>query len=303
MPRRYTLLIAEPATGEERRFTIYPRRAMLVAILLVLLPILVGLAIRWSARAETAALRATAATLQAENDSFRGMTRALTDQLDGVQSAVAQLSVDSRLDPDSARALARLPAAVRSGAMGGSSISTPIARSVLAPTLASPEDTFGMLREVLGRLGSRLDLVRNDVRRRAALAASTPSVWPAEGNLSAGFGRRLDPFRGDLAHHSGIDISASKGQPVHATAAGTVTSAGWNGDYGKMVVIEHGFGLVTRYGHLQDFSVKPGDTVERMQQIGRVGATGRATGPHLHYELLVNGQMTNPLRLLTDPRR
>ncbi len=159
-----------------------------------------------------------------------------------------------------------------------------------------------MLREVLGRLGSRLDLVRNDVQRRAALVASTPSVWPSEGALSAGYGARIDPFRGDLAHHSGIDISAPRGQPVHATAAGTVISAGWNGDYGKMVVIDHGFGLVTRYGHLQDFSVKPGDKVARLQPIGRIGTTGRATGPHLHYELLVNGQMTNPLRLLTAPR-
>lgn len=303
MARRYTLLIADPLTGEEHRFTIHARRVLVAAAVLFLLPVFAGLAIRWSARAETAALQVTAATLQAENDSFRAMTRALTDQLDGVQSAVAQLSIDSRLDPDSARALARLPASVRSGAMGGSSMHTPIARSVLAPTLASPEDTFGMLREVLGRLGSRLDLVRNDVQRRAALVASTPSVWPSAGSLSAGYGARVDPFRGDLAHHSGIDISAPKGQPVHATAAGKVSSAGWNGDYGNMVVIDHGFGLVTRYGHLLDFSVKAGDTVERMQPIGRIGATGRATGPHLHYELLVNGQMTNPLRLLTTPRR
>jgi murein DD-endopeptidase MepM/ murein hydrolase activator NlpD len=303
VPRRYVLLIGDPATGEEHRFTIHARRALIAAGLLFLLPILGGLAIRWSARAETVALHATATTLQAENDSFRAMTRALTDQLDGVQSAVAQLSVESRLDPDSARALARLPASVRSGAMGGSEMRTPIARSVLAPTLASPEDTFGMLREVLGRLGSRLDLVRNDVQRRAALVASTPSVWPSEGNLSAGYGTRVDPFRGELAHHSGIDISAPKGQPVHATASGTVVSVGWNGDYGNMVVIDHGFGLVTRYGHLLDFSVKPGDTVQRLQQVGRIGSTGRATGPHLHYELLVNGQLTNPLRLLTDPRR
>ncbi len=303
VPRRYTLLIVDPVTGVEHRFTIYARRLMVVAGLVLLLPILAGLAIRWSTHAETAALRATAATLQAENESFRAMTRALTDQLDSVQSAVAQLSVESKLDPDSARALARLPAAVRSGAMGGTATSTPIARSVLAPTLASPDDTFGMLREVLGRLGSRLDLVRHDVQRRAALAASTPSIWPAQGYLSAGFGRRLDPFHGELAHHSGIDISAPKGQPVYATAAGTVTAAGWNGDYGNMVTIDHGFGLVTRYGHLQDYSVKPGDKVERMQPIGRIGATGRATGPHLHYELLVNGQMTNPLRLLAGSRR
>ncbi|HSK08283.1 MAG TPA: M23 family metallopeptidase [Vicinamibacterales bacterium] len=297
------MVVADEATGVARQCSVRLRPALVIAALLLALPILAGLGIRWSARAETAALRATATTLQAENDSFREMTRALTDQLEGVQAAVAQLSIDSRLDPDSARALSRLPAAVRSGAMGGSSMTTPIARSVLAPTLASPDDTFGMLREVLGRLGSRLDLVRGDVQRRAALAASTPSIWPSQGNLSASYGRRVDPFNGELAHHSGIDISAPKGQPVYATAAGTVKSAGWNGDYGKMVVIDHGFGLVTRYGHLHDFTVKAGDEVERMQQVGVIGATGRATGPHLHYELLVNGQLTNPLSLLTGKRR
>jgi murein DD-endopeptidase MepM/ murein hydrolase activator NlpD len=156
---------------------------------------------------------------------------------------------------------------------------------------------------VLGRLGSKLDLVRGDVEKRAALAAATPSVWPALGALTANYGRREDPFTGSLAHHSGIDISTRKGQAAYATAAGIVESASWNGDYGKMVVLDHGFGLKTRYGHLDDYAVKPGDRVERMQVIGYVGATGRATGPHLHYEMLVNGRLTDPLRLLRDPRR
>jgi murein DD-endopeptidase MepM/ murein hydrolase activator NlpD len=301
--RRYTIVVGNAATGTSRQFTVSLKPVLAVVSFLALLPVLVGIAARWSVQAETESLRLTAATLQVENDSFRAMTKELTEQIEGVQTAVAQLSEDSKLDPESARALAKLPAAVRTGAMGGSATPTAIARSVLSPTLASPDDTFGMLREVLGRLGSRLDLVKNDVQRRAALAASTPSIWPAQGYLSAAYGRRIDPFHGDLAHHAGIDISAKRGQPVHATAAGSVTSAGWNGDYGKMVVIDHGFGLVTRYAHLHDFSVKPGDKVERMQVIGTVGSTGRATGPHLHYELLVNGQLTNPLHLLRDPRR
>ena len=302
-PRRYTFLVADRSTGVVRRFTISLKPTLVVVALAFSLPVLIGLGARWSAHAEIASLRASAVTLQVENDSFRSMTKELTDQIGAVQDAVADLSAESKLDPNSARALARLPAFVRAGAMGGGNAGSPIARSVLSPALASPEDTFGMLRELLTRLGSRLDLVRGDVEKRSALAAATPSVWPARGSLSASFGQRQDPFTGSLAQHTGIDISTEKGQPVHATAAGVVDSAGWNGDYGKMVVIDHGFGLRTRYGHLDGFAVKPGDRVERMQVIGSVGATGRSTGPHLHYELLVNGQLTNPLRLLTDPRR
>jgi murein DD-endopeptidase MepM/ murein hydrolase activator NlpD len=82
-----------------------------------------------------------------------------------------------------------------------------------------------------------------------------------------------------------------------------VNSAGWNGDYGNMVVIDHKFGLVTRYGHLSAYSVRPGQHVDRGEVIGQIGSTGRTTGPHLHYELLVNGQLTNPLSLLLDGRR
>jgi murein DD-endopeptidase MepM/ murein hydrolase activator NlpD len=302
--RRFTILIADRSTGVVRRFTVSLRPTLALVALVLGLPVLVGLGARWSARAEIAALRTTAVTLEAENNIFRGMSKELTDQIGAVQDAVTHLSEESKLDPDSARALARLPAFVRTGAMGGAnSANTPIARSVLSPSLASPEDTFGMLRELLGRLGSSLDLVRDDVEKRAALAAATPSVWPALGPLTASYGRREDPFTGSAAHHSGIDISTRKGQAACATAAGTVESASWNGDYGKMVVLDHGFGLKTRYGHLDGYAVKVGDRVERMQVIGYVGSTGRATGPHLHYEMLVNGRLTDPLRLLRDPRR
>ncbi|RPJ71980.1 MAG: M23 family metallopeptidase [Acidobacteria bacterium] len=301
--RRFTILVADRTTGVVRRFTISLRPTLAIIGLILSLPVLVGLGARWSARGEISSLRTSAVTLQAENNIFRAMTTDLTDQIGAVQDAVAHLSEDSKLDPASARALAKLPAFVRTGAMGGAnSTTTPIARSMLSPSLASPEDTFGMLRELLGRLGSKLDLVRDDVQKRAALAAATPSVWPAQGSLSASYGPREDPFTGSLAHHSGIDISTPKGQPVYSTAAGTVESAAWNGDYGKMVVIDHGFGLTTRYGHLEGYAVKPGDRVERMQVIGYVGSTGRATGPHLHYEMLVNGRLTDPLRF-TDPRR
>jgi murein DD-endopeptidase MepM/ murein hydrolase activator NlpD len=302
-PKRYTIVIADRTTGVVRRFTLSLRPALTVVAVLFSLPVLIGLGARWSALAEVSALRTTATSLQLQNESFRSMTAALTGQVESVQSAVGELSVKARLDPDSARALAKLPAAVRSRAMGGGTSGTPIARSVLAPSLASPEDTFGALRDVLGRLTSRLELAQGDLDRRAELLGATPSIWPARGALSATFGMREDPFGRGNEVHAGIDISADRGQPVYATADGVVESTGWNGDYGNMVVINHNFGLVTRYAHLSGFSVTPGERVERGRVIGQIGATGRATGPHLHYELLVNGQLTNPLALLTGGRR
>jgi murein DD-endopeptidase MepM/ murein hydrolase activator NlpD len=121
--------------------------------------------------------------------------------------------------------------------------------------------------------------------------------------LSARFGPREDPIDGGSEFHTGIDISLDPGHPVYATAAGEVEAAAFNGAYGRMVVINHGYGLVTRYAHLSGFAVSVGDHVERGRVIGYVGSSGRTTGPHLHYELLVNGQLMDPLRLLTAPRR
>lgn len=301
--KRYTVVIADRDNDLVRHFTIPLRPALAALAVAFALPVLVGLGARWSALAEITALRARTQTLQVENTSYRLATKELTDQVVAVQAFVDELSASAKLDPESATALARLPVSVRAGAMGGGTANSPIARSVLSPTLALPDDTFGPLREWLGRLGSRLELVKNDVDKRAALVAATPSIWPAYGPLSATFGRREDPFDGGLAHHSGIDISADPGQPVYATATGTVQSADWNGDYGKMIVVDHGFGIVTRYAHLSGYAVRPGDKVERNQVIGYVGATGRATGPHLHYEMLVHGQLQNPLRYLTDTGR
>src|SRR5207237_1320880 len=144
---------------------------------------------------------------------------------------------------------------------------------------------------------SRLRNVRRDVEQREALAAATPSIWPAHGWLTGTFGGRSDPFTGEPGFHQGLDISTDKGQPVFATADGTVESASYTGDYGNFLVLRHGFGLMTRYGHLSGFAVKPGTSVKRGQMIGYVGSTGRSTGAHLHYEVLANGQLINPLKL------
>jgi murein DD-endopeptidase MepM/ murein hydrolase activator NlpD len=119
-----------------------------------------------------------------------------------------------------------------------------------------------------------------------------------EVDMSSPFGVRTDPFLGRPAMHTGIDLRGETGEPVHATAAGKISIAGRDGGYGNMVEIDHGNGLATRYGHLSEIDVTVGQTVRIGQVIGKIGSTGRSTGPHLHYETRVNGEAVNPQKFL-----
>lgn len=116
--------------------------------------------------------------------------------------------------------------------------------------------------------------------------------------VTSPFGARVDPFFGRLATHTGVDLREATGAPARATAAGKVVSAGWAGGYGNMVEIDHGGGYTTRYGHLSSIAVEPGQMVDARDIIGRVGSTGRSTGSHLHYEVRVDGEPVDPMRLL-----
>ncbi len=128
--------------------------------------------------------------------------------------------------------------------------------------------------------------------------ADAPSLWPVEGRVASSFGERLDPINGEGAFHSGIDIDAPYGTPVRATADGDVITAAFGSGYGREVVIDHGHDLSTVYGHLSAFAVIAGEHVLRGQVIGYVGQSGRATGPHLHYEVRVHNVPVNPHKYL-----
>jgi murein DD-endopeptidase MepM/ murein hydrolase activator NlpD len=296
MSRRYTIVVADRLTGATRRFTFRVRPLVVGIACVFAVPVLVGLSLRLSAAAEIGRLRHSNATLVQENTSYREATGTLTSQIASLQAAINDLGDRARVDPGTARAMDKLPPQIKN--QGGTSMEG--ASALLTPEVAasSLESTFGMLKSVLSSLESYLNIVRSGVEKREALLSATPSIWPIHGWLSAGFGRRPDPFTGEVDFHPGLDISAEKGTPVQATADGTIELAAPSGDYGNLVVIDHGFGLVTRYGHLSRFAVWQGQTVKRGDVIGYVGATGRATGPHLHYEVLANGKLMNPLQLL-----
>ena len=169
-----------------------------------------------------------------------------------------------------------------------------------APGSGGPElplDEMG-----LATLGSKMGRLEENMRAYEVILRQrgyTPTIWPVDGTLEGGFGGRRNPFGGPgYEFHTGQDIEAPMGTPVIAGARGQVSFVGWQNGYGQLVVIDHGGGLSTRYGHLSHIDVDFGQSVSRGQLIGKVGSTGRSTGPHLHYEVRINDQAVNPLQYL-----
>jgi murein DD-endopeptidase MepM/ murein hydrolase activator NlpD len=300
MSRRYTIVLADRRTGVVRRFTLGLWPSVAAGTFVMALPVLIGTGAALKARNEVVNLYTTASALEVENANYRIATEALSGQIHGLQSAITELGARAALDPALSAAMDNLPAVVKNRAMGGGGAGGPFSA---LPALQSPENTFGLLREILQGIENRLTTVRSDVDKRNALAAATPSIWPAHGWLSSNVGARKDPITGGADYHEGLDISADHGSPVFATADGTIKLAAREGSYGNLVTIDHGYGLETRYGHLSRYHVKQGAKVKRGDVVGYVGSTGRSTGSHLHYEVRVNGRLLNPLQLLLNQRR
>jgi murein DD-endopeptidase MepM/ murein hydrolase activator NlpD len=146
----------------------------------------------------------------------------------------------------------------------------------------------------------RVSFARTDADQLANTLLTVPLRKPVAGEIdeTSPFGIRMDPFVHEAAMHTGIDFRGDIGEPIHATAAGTVSIAGWEGGYGKLVEIDHGNRLATRYGHLSEIDVAVGDKVRVGQVIGLLGTTGRSTGPHVHYETRIDGEAVNPQKFL-----
>jgi murein DD-endopeptidase MepM/ murein hydrolase activator NlpD len=172
--------------------------------------------------------------------------------------------------------------------------------------LGEPEDPAA--------LRSKLDALSAEAARQEAslqelhayfedqksLLASTPSIWPVRGWVTSDFGHRLDPFTAERIMHKGLDIAAAHGTPIVAPSDGLVIFAGVEGGYGKVLVLDHGYGVKTRFAHMADIGVKVGDRVKRGDHVGLLGNTGRSTGPHLHYEVRVNGVPENPRKFILE---
>ena len=237
----------------------------------------------------------------AETAQLREANRIQQEQILQVSKKAAALQQDlDRLhrSEDGLRALVGAPPAAEDETLQEGT-SAPTGGEAHDLTTADLGEALAMIEARLVTRRTSLDLLAESMRESFPGAGSfasddaphtTPSIWPTAGYVSSPYGLRF----GGSEFHQGVDIAAEIGTPIVATADGVVTAAGWNGGYGNMVDVDHGGGIVTRYGHASAVAVTVGQQVRRGQTIAYVGSTGRSTGPHLHYEVRVNGQPVNP---------
>lgn len=232
-----------------------------------------------------------------------GEMQARLMRLEAVSERVAGMA---GMKPDEIKAI-EVPAAAASGAAGGASAAAggPLVSLRDAGPATTSAEILSALTEQVGQLhalGERqadvLTLIESHLFEKRLDALLMPSTQPVDGPIGSGFGFRRDPFTGRPALHTGLDFPADPGTAIVAAAGGVVLSAGPHPQYGLLVELDHGNGLVTRYAHTSRMLVKQGDLVKRGQRIAEVGNTGRSTGPHLHFEVLVDGVQQNPTRFL-----
>ncbi len=243
-----------------------------------------------------------------ENRILREENAQLRSQILLVQEKVAHISATldrvERFDAKLRTAVTQLQDPERNLAIGpvGKSTEAPLAGAAPAAheNVAALPAKLASLESEATRQESSLRELQEYFDDQKSLLASTPSVWPTHGWVTSDFGHRLDPFTADRIMHKGLDIATSHGAPVTAPSDGTVIFAGMESGYGKVLVLDHGYGVKTRYAHLSAIDVKVGDRVARGAKIGAVGNTGRSTGPHLHYEVRVNGMPENPRKFILE---
>jgi murein DD-endopeptidase MepM/ murein hydrolase activator NlpD len=294
MKRSFTILLV-PHTGErfrKWRLSSGGVKALTVLASTVLLGaafLLAHYAAFYGDLSELRELRLSNAELKRQNLDYELSVEHLNDRVASLQDFVKKLSVmaglDASLEPDA------------EGGVGG-------------PHDLDYTTTSGAFVEVKGELdrmrGTLTDLeekgrvLERFYEKNTLMLASTPSIWPVRGYFSGTFGQRKDPFTGDREMHYGIDISTRSGRPVVATADGIVLYAARRGTYGNLVVIDHKFGVMTRYAHLSGFNVRAGKQVKRGEVVGYVGSTGRSVAPHLHYEVWVQDRPVPPLDYILE---
>ncbi len=274
--------------------------------------------------------------LRVENAEQRAKIESFDETVAGVQATLDRVREFER----KVRTIANLPGSVATGGAGvvevgpsdngdldsdSADLEAGRGGSEPVPTSKGPDATAAARRaatkSTAGAADDRVSLLRNEARRLGFVAserqlsleelvqqledkhhrlASSPAIWPTQGWLTSRFGTRISPFTGKRHFHAGIDIAGAPGTDVIATARGKVKFVGRKGPLGKTVIIDHGYGVRTHYGHNQENPVKRGEEVERGQVIATLGNSGRSTGPHLHYVVEVKGKAVNPLDYIFD---
>ena len=301
--KSYTLMLIADHNSPVRRFNV--SKSLLAQVgggFLVLAGLTLGASFHYFQVARDAAenriLREENLTLRSQLKSVRERIEHIGSTLDRVERFDQKLRAITLLS-DPQRNLAMGPVEQEPG-VGAPSAETQFTELT---TLESPKALAGRLDRLSAeatRQEQSLHELQAYFQDQKSQLASTPSLWPTRGWVTSDFGSRLDPYTADRVMHAGMDIAAPHGKEVFAPSDGTVVFAGLEGGYGNVIVIDHGYGIKTRYGHLAKILVKAGDRVKRGGLIAAVGNTGRSTGPHLHYEVRVNGIPQNPRKFILE---
>lgn len=237
-------------------------------------------------------VESTVSDSSAESEELISMIREVFPEAEGLALMEArQLAFAERLTLYADRRAARAEDAMRQLGLDPRAVMRANESAMGGPLESLSSEDDGPLDPRFERLG--LSLARMSALERGL--NQIPQVMPADLNsISSGFGPRRDPFRGTAAMHRGLDFRAPHGSPIHAAADGRVSFVGWKSGYGKVVEIDHGAGMVTRYAHMSRFNSKVGAEVTAGDVIGAIGSTGRSTGPHLHFEVRINNNAVNP---------
>ena len=298
--REYTFMIV-PHDGQAVRRVRIPIKAVkyTAAFICVVFTVLAGMWINYSVtvaraqaeKSELETLRQTNGDQSQKIEQISKATAALQQDLDRLNVLDAEIRRIANVGEQTAASRSGItrPAAAK-GSQGG-----PVAQPNINELAALVQE---MKQEVTMREQSLADL-KEALEHRNAVLNATPSIWPTSGDVTSRFGWRSSPWGGRSSDwHPGIDIANSTGTEIMATADGEVTYSGWFSGYGKMVEIDHGNGIVTIYGHNSQNVVSSGQHVRKGQVIAYMGSTGYSTGPHLHYEVRVNGTVVNPASFL-----
>lgn len=317
--QEYTVMIFRDHSSPVRRYKVAKERmqrgAAIAAVVVVAVLAVMGdyVRVRGDVR-ELAELRQETAAQREQIAAFTSKVQALDGQFARITEFERKVRVIADLPSAMVATESESPAGVGGGddAEGGAVVTDelPARKPVEAAQTARSGhgsdwfasldgDATRLLSAAAEREQSLADLVEK-LRGKSDRLASTPSVWPAKGWVTSGFGRRVSPFTGKSQMHNGLDIAAEHGTDISAPARGRVKFAGRKGPLGKTVIIDHGHGIETLYGHCAEIHVKKGQRVERGQWIAEIGNTGRSTGPHLHYAILKNGRPVNPRKYILE---
>jgi murein DD-endopeptidase MepM/ murein hydrolase activator NlpD len=284
----HTVILVPHARARFRKLRVSNRQLAIGAVVLALVTFL-SLFTTWSFFTKTVNLeeleqvRRENEDLRQVNRSFEDSIRTLQKQLGEYEDRTRQLAIVAGLD--------ELGVGQQAGIGGEGSL------------LAADGVDLDALERRSSSLDESLAAVDAKLSERLRLIASTPAIAPVKGILTSAFGYRRDPITGQRALHQAIDIATAPGSKVVASADGIVLRTGRIGGLGKAVYLSHGYGTTTRYGHLSEIAVTPGQRIRRGDVLGHVGSTGRATGYHLHYEVRVDGTAVNPLAYILDGTR